>query len=212
MYYTLLQQCCMMTWFMIFFFFMTWLPMIFFFFSHTRDKSQAEIIFCLNCWIIDAKHCAEIADWSRRGSNHDKPVQIQIHMCYTLCACNINGGEVYLLPSRAAASAVIGAVCSRAAAFPLLSPLPRPHPPSFTLCTPWISLSSGCSHHYRASTSLLWRIYPALLPLLSDPILIHRWSTELSSLKPVFFFSFFFPSRTAECRGERLPFPVAVGE
>lgn len=95
-----------------FFFFMTWLPMIFFF-SHTRDKSQAEIIFCLNCWIIDAKHCAEIADWSRRGSNHDKPVQIQIHMCYTLCACNINGGEVYLLPSRAAASAVIGAVCSR---------------------------------------------------------------------------------------------------
>lgn len=54
-----------------------------------------------------------MADWSRRASNHDKPMQIQIHMCYTLCACNINGGEVYLLPSRAAASAVIGAVCSR---------------------------------------------------------------------------------------------------
>lgn len=111
MYYASLQQCCVMTWFMIFFYDLApWNS--FFFFSPTHEtKAQLRLIFRLNCWIIDAEHDVEITDWSRRASDPDKPIQTR--MCYTLCACNINGGEVYLLPSRAAASALIGAVCSR---------------------------------------------------------------------------------------------------
>lgn len=93
-------------------------------------------------------------------------------MCIMEHACLIRRDEVYLarIPHRSAGADRRGLLLL--AAFPLLSPLSLPHPPSFTLSTVWNSFPSGCSHHHisilltQPSFSVVWQA--SVLPSFSS--------------------------------------------
>lgn len=91
-------------------------------------------------------------------------------MCIMEHACLIRRDEVYLarIPHRSAGADRRGLLLL--AAFPLLSPLPLPHPPSFTLSTVWNSFPSF--HHHisilltQPSFSVVWQA--SVLPSFSS--------------------------------------------
>lgn len=100
-------------------------------------------------------------------------------MCIMEHACLIRRDEVYLasIPHRSAGVNRRGLLLL--AALPLLSPLPFPHPPSFTLSTVWNSFPSGCSHHHismlltQPSFSVVWQasVLPSFSSLCFCPML-----------------------------------------
>lgn len=167
--------------------FITWLPDFF-----PPPKHETRLIFHLELFNIDAKQ----RRWTHRLDHQSITTSQSRSTRATRSFAHATLMEAYLLPSRAVRPPAILGSDRRGllplAAFPLLSPLPCPHPPSFELARRGSGSPRGCSHHYCASTSLLWRIFPALSPPLSDPILSYRRSTQISSLKLGFFFFFFF--------------------
>lgn len=104
-------------------------------------------------------------------------------MCIMEHACLIRRDEVYLarIPHCSAGADRRGLLLL--AAFPLLSPLPLPHPPPFTLGTVWNSFPSGCSHHHisilltQPSFSVVWQA--SVLPSFSSlSVFVSCWRSR----------------------------------
>lgn len=87
-------------------------------------------------------------------------------------ACLIRRDEVYLACIPHSSAGVDRRGLLLLATFPLLSPLPLPHPPSFTLSAVWNSFPRGCFHHHisvlltQPSFSVIWQA--SVLPSFSS--------------------------------------------
>lgn len=110
-------------------------------------------------------------------------------VCGWMCTCIteharlIRWDEVYSTSIRQRSAGVDRRGLLLLAAFPSLSPLPLPHPLSFTLSSVWNSFLSGCSHHHisvlltqpsssvvrQASVLPFLSFTPLFLPHADDP-------------------------------------------
>lgn len=130
--------------------------------------------------------------------------------CIMEHACLIRRDEVYLasIPHHSAGVDRRGLLLL--AAFPLLSLLPLPHPPSFTLSTVWNSFPSGCSHHHISvlltppSFSVFWQA-SALPSFSSLSVLV---SCRRSTRQGISLQGDSLCTRSVAWRGECLRFPL----